>query len=87
MSVIRWLVMQEVCRCFEFARHFESHLRICVCKRRLPINIPLLLCYAVHVLYSQPIRLKKVRHFMFAYLEWLKPGQELDKTLKNIKKL
>ena len=26
MSVIRWLVMQEVCRRFEFARHFESHL-------------------------------------------------------------
>ena len=23
---IRWLVMQEVCRHFEFARHFESHL-------------------------------------------------------------
>ena len=26
MSVIRWLVMQEICRHFEFARHFESHL-------------------------------------------------------------
>ena len=26
MSVIRWLVVQEVCSRFEFARHFESHL-------------------------------------------------------------
>ena len=26
MSVIRWLAMQEVCRRFEFARYFESHL-------------------------------------------------------------
>ena len=26
MSVIRWLVVQEVCSGFEFARHFESHL-------------------------------------------------------------
>ena len=26
MSVIRWLVVQEVCGRFEFARHFESHL-------------------------------------------------------------
>ena len=26
MSVIRWLVMQEVGRRFEFGRHFESHL-------------------------------------------------------------
>ena len=26
MSIIHWLVMQEVCRRFEFARHFESHL-------------------------------------------------------------
>ena len=26
MSVIRWLVMQEVYRRFEFARHFESYL-------------------------------------------------------------
>ena len=25
MSVIRWLVVQEVCSRFEFARHFESH--------------------------------------------------------------
>ena len=62
MSIIRWLVMQEVCRRFEFARHFESHLAqpplfICACKRRLPMNTPLLLCYAVHVLYSQPIHL------------------------------
>ena len=24
--VIRWLVVQEVCSRFEFARHFESHL-------------------------------------------------------------
>ena len=49
---------------FEFAHHFESHLarpppfymRMQI--RRLPINIPLLLCYTVHVLYSQPIRLR-----------------------------
>ena len=26
MSVIRWLVVQEVCSRFKFARHFESHL-------------------------------------------------------------
>ena len=26
MSVIRWLVVQEVCSSFEFASHFESHL-------------------------------------------------------------
>ena len=26
MSVIRWLVVQEVCSRFEFARYFESHL-------------------------------------------------------------
>ena len=26
MSVIHWLVVQEVCSRFEFARHFESHL-------------------------------------------------------------
>ena len=26
MSVIRWLVVQEVCSRFEFACHFESHL-------------------------------------------------------------
>ena len=26
MSVIRWLVVQEVCSRFEFARHFEYHL-------------------------------------------------------------
>ena len=37
MSVIRWLVVQEVCSSFEFARHFESHLAwpppfICACK-------------------------------------------------------
>ena len=25
-GVIRWLVMQEICSRFEFARHFESHL-------------------------------------------------------------
>ena len=48
---------------FEFARHFESHLArpppfyMRMQTRRLPINIPLLLCYTVHVLYSQPIRL------------------------------
>ena len=58
MSVIRWLVMQEVCRRFEFARHFESHLAqpppfICACEQRFPMNIPLLLCYAVpHIIFS-----------------------------------
>ena len=26
LYVVRWLVVQEVCRRFEFARHFESHL-------------------------------------------------------------
>ena len=65
MSVVRWLVMQEVYRRFEFARQLNiiwpGHLPfICACERRLPMNIPLLLCYAVHVLYSQPIHLNKV---------------------------
>ena len=81
MSVIPWLVMQEVCRCFEFARHFESHLA------QPPPFYMRMRTTTSDVLYSQPIRLKKVRYFMFAYLEGLKPGQELDKTLKNIKKL
>ena len=46
---------------FEFARHFESHLArptsfyIHMQTTRLLMNIPMLLCYAVHVLYSQPI--------------------------------
>ena len=62
MSVIRWLVVQEDCSPFEFARHFESHLArpppfyMRMRTRRLPLNIPLLLCYTVHVLYSQPDR-------------------------------
>ena len=49
---------------FKFARHFESHLArpppfyMRMQTRRLPLNIPLLLCYTVHVLYSQPIRLR-----------------------------
>ena len=52
---------------FEFARHFESHLArptpfyMRMQTRRLPLNIPLLQCYAVHVLYSQPIRLSVFR--------------------------
>ena len=64
MSVIRWLVVQEVCSSFEFARHFESHLAwpppfyMRMQTQRLPLNIPLLLCYTVHVLYTQPIRLR-----------------------------
>ena len=39
---------------FEFARHFESHLArptpfyMRMQTRRLPMNIPLLLCYTVH---------------------------------------
>ena len=49
---------------FQFARHFESHLArpppfyMRMQTRRLPMNIPLLLCYTVHVLYSQPIPLR-----------------------------
>ena len=64
MSVIRWHVVQEVCSRFEFARHFESHssrpppFYMRMRTRQLPLNIPLLLCYTVHVLYSQPIRLR-----------------------------
>ena len=48
---------------FEFTRHFESHLArpppfyMRMQTRRLQMNIPLLLCYTLHVLYSQPIRL------------------------------
>ena len=34
---------------------------ICACKRRLPINIPLYLHYAVHVLYSRPTRLSRFK--------------------------
>ena len=51
---------------FEFARHFESHLArpppfyMRMQTGRLPMNIPLLLCYTVHVLYSQPIRLNTI---------------------------
>ena len=63
MSVIRWLVVQEVCRCFEFARHFvwPGHPPfICACEQRFPMNIPLSQCYSVHVLYSQPIRLNEI---------------------------
>ena len=41
MSVIRWLVVQEVCISFDMRM----------------LNIPLLLCYTVHLLYFQPIRL------------------------------
>ena len=69
MSVIRWLVVQEVCSHLEFARHFESHLArpppfyMRMQTRRLPMNIPLLLCYSVHVLYSQPIRLNGLMTF------------------------
>ena len=67
MSVIRWLVVQEVCSRFEFARHFESHLArpppfICACEQRFPMNIPLSQYYSVHVLYSQPIRLNDKGH-------------------------
>ena len=32
---------------------------ICASEQRFPMNIPLLLCYAVHILYSQPIRLRQ----------------------------
>ena len=65
MSVIRWLVVHEVCSHFEFARHFESHLAwpppfYMHMRTRFPMNIPLLLCYSVHVLYSQSIRLSGV---------------------------
>ena len=55
---------------FEFARHFESHLArpppfyMRMQTRRLPMNIPLLLCYTVHVLQSQPIRLKFMSYHM-----------------------
>ena len=60
MSIIRWLVVQEVCSRFEFARHLARpppfYMRMQT--RRLPMNIPLLLCYTVNVLYSQPIRLR-----------------------------
>ena len=51
---------------FEIARHFESQLArpppfyMCMQTRQLPINIPLLLCYAVHLLYFQPIRLRRL---------------------------
>ena len=31
---------------------------ICACKQRFPMSIPLSQCYSVHLLYSQPIRLK-----------------------------
>ena len=53
MSVIRWLVVQEVCSGFEFARHFESHLTrpppfyMRMQTRGEPImlkNLPIMLC-------------------------------------------
>ena len=34
-----------------------NHIWSGACEQRFTINIPLLLCYAVHVFYSQPIRL------------------------------
>ena len=59
---------------FEFARHFESHLArpppfyMRLQTRRLPMNIPLLQCYAAHVLYSQPIRLRTEHILKSTYL-------------------
>ena len=56
MSAIRWLVVQEVCRRFEFACHFESHLA-----RPPPFYMRMRTTisdeHSIVVLYSQPIRL------------------------------
>ena len=65
MPVIRWLIIQEVCLGLNLPAilnliwpghpllNAHAHMK----PRRLPMNIPLLLCYTVHVIYSQPIRL------------------------------
>ena len=68
MSVIRWLVVQEVCSRFEFARHFvvlnlpailnliwPGHLPfICACELRFPMNIPLsqLMLLSTRIIFS-----------------------------------
>ena len=61
---------------FEFARNFEYHLArpppfyMRMQTRRLPMNIPLLrnyICYTVHVLYSQPIRLIQIYIYIILY--------------------
>ena len=59
---------------FKFAHHFESQLTrpppfyMHMQTRRLPMNIPLLLCYTVHLLYSQSIRLRITR--LVVVMEW-----------------
>ena len=54
MSAIRLLVVQDSCRRFEFARHFESHLA-----RRTTIfdEHSIVTMLLSNVLYSQTIRL------------------------------
>ena len=76
MSVIRWLVVQEVCSRFEFSCHFESHLArpppffICACEQRFPMSISLSQCYLVHELYSQPFRLMRETWYMVGMYIW-----------------
>ena len=81
--------MQEVCSRFEFARHFESHLArpplfyMRMQTRRLPMNIPLLLCYAVHVLYSRPIRLSWQKKPCLEGTLWLDVHQEAPENCQG----
>ena len=72
MSVIRWLVVQEVCSCFEFARHFESHLARpppFYMRMRTMISDEHSIVTMLHStrLYSQPIRLSlKLQNILFS---------------------
>jgi len=65
----------------QLKRYTKAHCNYCI--QSLCKNIPN--AYDSVTLENVQNHFRKVRHFMFAYLEGFQPGTELDKTLKKYK--